>query len=370
MQSARTLSARQLAAPLATLTALLALIPAGCGMPGAPQPPTLNIPQRVTNLSAVRAGNQVSLTWKMPLRNTDKMLVRDAIATRICRNQGSAAGCDAVAILHLAPGADAAYTDTLLPDLTHGSPRALTYFVELDNRKGRSAGLSNGAEIPAGEVPPAVVGLSAQIRNDGMLLNWTPAPPDAPSAAIRLLRKLVTPPAKQQEGPLATPLEPPERTLMVEAGGSTSRALDTNIRFGETYEYRAQRVVRVPVNGELLELTSPLSDPIRIEAIDVFPPGVPKGLAAVATAGENGNAPAVDLSWLPDTDSDLAGYIVYRREDGDRSQRISTQPIVGPGFHDANVQPGRTYVYAVSAIGQNGHESARSTEAQETVPAP
>jgi hypothetical protein len=180
----------------------------------------------------------------------------------------------------------------------------------------------------------------------------------------------VTPPAKQQEGPLATPLEPPERTLMVEAGGSTSRALDTNIRFGETYEYRAQRVVRVPVNGELLELTSPLSDPIRIEAIDVFPPGVPKGLAAVATAGENGNAPAVDLSWLPDTDSDLAGYIVYRREDGDRSQRISTQPIVGPGFHDANVQPGRTYVYAVSAIGQNGHESARSTEAQETVPAP
>jgi hypothetical protein len=34
------------------------------------------------------------------------------------------------------------------------------------------------------------------------------------------------------------------------------------------------------------------------------------------------------------------------------------------------VQPGHTYMYAVSAVDQQGHESARSAEAEETVPGP
>jgi fibronectin type 3 domain-containing protein len=44
--------------------------------------------------------------------------------------------------------------------------------------------------------------------------------------------------------------------------------------------------------------------------------------------------------------------------------------VVGPGYHDANVEPGHTYEYAVSAIDQDGHESVRSAGAQETVPEP
>jgi fibronectin type 3 domain-containing protein len=43
---------------------------------------------------------------------------------------------------------------------------------------------------------------------------------------------------------------------------------------------------------------------------------------------------------------------------------------VPPAFHDAQVRPGHTYRYAVTAIDQGGHESARSTETQETVPNP
>ncbi len=94
----------------------------------------------------------------------------------------------------------------------------------------------------------------------------------------------------------------------------------------------------------------------------------------MAAPGENGAGPSIDLSWLPDTEADLAGYIVYRREPAEAStvwQRISpAAPVVGPGFHDANVQPGRLYAYAVSAIDREGHESARSNEASDTVPAP
>jgi fibronectin type 3 domain-containing protein len=120
-----------------------------------------------------------------------------------------------------------------------------------------------------------------------------------------------------------------------------------------------------------LELAGPLSDPVRVEALDVFPPAVPAGLAAVATAPSAGTEAAIDLSWQPDTEADLAGYIVYRSEGGESWQRISpAQPLAGPAFHDARVQPGRAYRYTVTAIDQGGHESARSAEAEETAPSP
>ncbi|MGB7264070.1 MAG: fibronectin type III domain-containing protein [Terracidiphilus sp.] len=355
--------------------ALLAL--AGCGMPGAPLPPSLNLPARVTNLSAVRAGDQVALTWTMPTKNTDKTLIKPPVSVRVCRDQATTASCSAVTTLQLAPGADGAFTDALPLSLAAGPPRLLTYSVELVNRKGRSAGLSNGVPILAGQAPPAVVGLTAALQKNGVLLTWTPAPPEASPVAIRLVRKLLTPPAKKSsQGSLAQPAEPAEQNLLVEPGVHAGRALDNHIQFGETYEYRAQRVARITVARQTLELASPLSAPIRIDAVDIFPPGVPTGLVAVATAEQNGNPPSIDLNWLPDSGADLVGYIVYRRElpaPGETVspwQRVSpAQPNIGPGYHDATVQPGHTYQYAVTAIGQNGHESARSAEAQETVPA-
>jgi fibronectin type 3 domain-containing protein len=77
---------------------------------------------------------------------------------------------------------------------------------------------------------------------------------------------------------------------------------------------------------------------------------------------------AIDLSWQPNTEADLSGYAVYRREGSENWQRISpAQPLAGPAFHDAHVEPGRIYSYAVTAIDLGGHEGERSAEAEETV---
>jgi len=147
------------------------------------------------------------------------------------------------------------------------------------------------------------------------------------------------------------------------------RALDETAHFNETYEYRAQRVARVDVKGNTLELAGEISAPIEVDVKDVFPPAVPTGLAAVASAGEDGKGPSIDLSWQPNTEPDLAGYIVYRREDGGAWQRISPPtPAIEPAFHDEHVLAGHTYQYAVSAIDKGGHESERSAIAEETVP--
>jgi len=372
------ISGRVRCAGIAFVLLFCGLALAGCGMPGAPQPPSLDLPDRVGDLSAVRTGNQVALTWSMPKRDTDKVLLKGNVTVRICRNESVAAGCFAAATAQLAPDAGGAFTDTLPSALAEGAPRVLTYFVELDNRKGRTVGLSNGAQILAGEAPTAVNGLAAEMRRGGVLLQWVPAPPAAAPTAVRLVRKLVSSPApapaKSTQGPLAPRPEPPVRSLLVEPGQYIDQALDSSIQFGETYEYRAQRVARATVNRETLELAGPLSAPVRIAAVNVFPPAVPRGLAAVATAGAEGAGPAIDLNWQPGTEADLAGYIVYRREAEQSEsswQRISpAQPWAAPDYHDANVQPGHTYRYAVSAVDQQGHESARSAEAEETVPAP
>jgi len=345
---------------------------AGCGTPGAPQAPSLNLPGRVTGLAATRTGDEVSLTWAMPKKNTDKLLLKGNIPVRVCRKEGpeQPGACDTTtATLFLAPGAEGSFTETLRPPLASGAPRPLAYFVELTNKNGRSAGLSNAAVVVAGEAPAALDGVAAQVRKGGIVLRWTPV---SGSDSIRLHRKLLSaaPEAKSktQAGPFASQPEPAEQNLLVEAGAAAGRVLDKDILFGRTYEYRAQRVARLTVDGQKLELAGPLSAPLRVEALDVFPPAVPTGLAAVANEGAE---PSIDLSWQPDTDADLAGYAVYRRENGGAWQRISPAlPLVPPAFRDSHVQSGHTYGYAVSAIDQGGHESARSVEAEETVPNP
>ena len=362
-----------------TVALIAAMIVGGCGTPGTPLPPTLNLPDPVTNLTAVRTGNQVALAWTMPKKNTDKLLLKGTYVVRICRKDAAEDCTVAARNLTLAPGANGQFTDTLPTVEAAGAPRALSYFVEVVNARGRSAGASNIAQVLAGEAPSAIAGLSAEVRKGGVVLRWDADAQQPSTTVLRLHRKLVTPKQntkpKEQAGLLAPPPEPLEQTLLVDSGGQAGRALDRaidkEIHFGEAYEYRAQRVARVMVDGEALELAGPLSDPVRVEAIDVFPPAVPTGLAAVASAADATSGTSIDLSWQPVTDADLAGYAVYRREAGGGWQRVSpAQPVVGPAFHDSDLQAGHTYSYAVSAIDQGGHESARSAEAQEAVPNP
>ncbi len=352
----------------ATLIVSLGTCLAGCGTPGAPQPPSLNLPDQVTDLSATRVGNQVSLTWTMPKRNTDKLLLKDKIAVRVSRREGASGRSTEAGELQLPPAADGAFSETLPVPLTTGAPRPLTYLIELNNRNGRSAGLSNAASVLAGEPPSPVSGFAAEVRKEGVVLRWNPADPQA---AIRLRRKLLTPPlAKPRTRSLPAAPEPIEQNLLVDSV-APAQALDKTIVFGNSYEYRAQRVLRVSIDNNSIELDGELSAPIRVNALDVFPPAVPVGLAAVATAADpaSGAAASIDLSWQPNTEADLAGYEVYRREDQTPWQRISgDQPVVGPAFHDDHVLPGRTYRYGVSAVDKGGHESGRSAEAQETVP--
>ena len=76
----------------------------------------------------------------------------------------------------------------------------------------------------------------------------------------------------------------------------------------------------------------------------------------------------MDLIWSPDTDADLAGYNVYRREQGGEAAKLNSDLVKTPAYRDVTVQSGKTYFYSVSGIDVRGNESARSEETSETVP--
>src|SRR5258708_5402614 len=183
-----TLAKLRAEAAVAALATLLVAAP-GCGTPGPPQPPSLNLPDRVENLAAIRAGNQVTLTWTMPKRNTDKLPLKTTVAENVCRRE-AATPCTPIATLSFAPGSAGSFTDSLPQPLASGAPQPLSYYVELENRIGRSAGESNAAVILAGEAPAPVAGLAAELRRAGIVLHWEPGDPHD---AIRIHRTLLTP---------------------------------------------------------------------------------------------------------------------------------------------------------------------------------
>jgi len=343
---------------------------AGCGTPGMPLPPSLLLPQAVSDLSATRNGDQLSLNWTMPLRTTDKMLLHEPIDVVVCRQAVAAAPCVKATELHLAPGAKGTWSEALPAELRAGSARALDYHVELRNRYGRSAGLSNAASVLAGQAPAPIHNLRLDLRREGVALHWDEP---TPTAAVRLIRKRIE--AKDasshaaHKNSLAAPAEPLLQTLFIEpSDAARGRAIDSSVRKGELYEYQAQRITRVAISGQLLELAGELSAPVRISVEDRFAPPAPTLLEAVASLSDSGAS--IDLSWQPVADGNLAGYIVYRSLDGQTWTRLTVQPSIAPAYHDAQVESGASYQYCVTAISTNGMESPRSKSAHETVPTP
>lgn len=347
---------------------------AGCGLAANPQPPTLWLPKPVRDLQATRVGDSVELRWRMPRHTTDNVELRGPQRAQICwmptqdlTSTFDEKLCQNAGNQSFAPDKPASFVAPLPPQLRQGTPGAVAFFVELESPAGKTAGPSNPAWVATGAAPARVTGLELQTSPDGVVLHWNKAAA-APHLTMRIQRTLVIAPkaAKPSQKNGAPPVQ--QQTLEVGLSGADSGgAVDRDALLDYRYRYTAQRVLGVTVDGRTLELASAPSEPVTIEARDVFPPAVPEGLAGVA----DGQAQAIDLSWQPDTAADLAGYVVYRRSvsGGAGWERISGKaPVVAAAFEDHDVSTGSQYAYAVSAVDEDGNESARSPEIVEELP--
>ncbi len=374
---------RRLIAGALTLMLPLAI---GCASPGNPRPPTLNLAEVVSDLTAERIGNQVQLHWTTPSKTTDRLAVKGALTAEFCRQTdlSPTAPCTPIQRIPVTAGPSQA-VDPLPSTLTVEPTSLLAYRVQIFNSSVRTAGPSPRAFAAAGAAPSPVSQLRATATREGVMLEWQaqPASSSAPSQ-IELDRTLTGPsapapkPAKTTTGPsqsLKFTSTPPVE-VHLQTGGSTPDAggtLDRTARKGETYTYIAQRIRSVELNGHTLELRSLRSSPVTLLLNDTFPPKTPTGLVSVAgDAGPARTDLSIDLSWEPNSETDLAGYIVYRQEltSSDQPQgpatRLTPTPVTGPAYHDATAAPGHHYAYRVTAVDTAGNESKPSTPVLET----
>lgn len=76
----------------------------------------------------------------------------------------------------------------------------------------------------------------------------------------------------------------------------------------------------------------------------------------------------VDLSWNPSTSTNVVAYDVYRGKTaaGPYSRIASSVP--GAAYTDTNMASGTTYYYVVTAVSNQGGQSAYSNQAVATIP--
>jgi hypothetical protein len=357
--------------PHLALAAVLCL--GACGTPGAPRPPSLDLPRPVADLAASRQGDEVTLTWTAPRETTDKQNIRHPGAVRVCRGVNTAAmvECQQVAELPPAPVIDKSskpqprgYVDKLPPDLQQQNPTGFaTYALQSLNARGRSAGLSNQVAVPLAPTLPAPDQPTGRVTPDAIEVSVEGAEPGPAPDAITFTPHLY----RGTEGASGE----------IDLGGPTRQARlgakyyatfrDRSFEWEKTYHYRVAVVTSVAQPGKpVIEVEGAPSPEFTLLAHDVFAPAAPGGLQAVASGA--GQPPFVDLTWAPGPEPDLAGYNVYRHEAGQPSGKINTELVKAPAYRDREVTSGHQYVYAVTAVDLRGNESPQSGEASERVP--
>jgi hypothetical protein len=346
------------------------IVLSGCGTPGAPQPPSLQLARPVDDLTATRKGNRVQLDWTLPRKNTDRTLVKNIPESRICRHDGTALMSDCAAVATVAnpkleektknnnpPTVRMGYTDTLPTELGEANPAGFVrYAVEIMNTRDRSAGLSNQVLIPVAPTLAPPENLAAKVEADGVLLSWTGSTVTAPPKGLTYRYRI-------QRSPAGTNSYIAVADVDTESEGFY---LDKTFAWETKYDYRITPVTLVHSQGVNMSVEGDDSKPAATFTRDVYPPSDPTGLQAVFSSV--GQKPFVDLTWAPNMESDLAGYNVFRMVDGGPLVKLNQQLVPVPSFRDESVVPGKRYTYAVSAVDLRGNESPRSSEATETVP--
>ena len=98
---------------------------------------------------------------------------------------------------------------------------------------------------------------------------------------------------------------------------------------------------------------------------DTEPPAAPRGVRSITGDGQ------VIVEWFPNGEADLAGYTIWRDEDGDEEFDLLAEVSAdSSSFVDEEVINGRTYSYAISAVDYDGNESELSPEQVLDTPRP
>lgn len=362
----------------------------GCASPDLPTARHPIVPVPVSDLTARQVGDTVVLNFTLPTMSTDQQPLADMPSVEIYRDmpQGAAPVPRATTKSRSAGRlADTIPSETVeqyeknghieFPDkldaseLSNESGTDLTYTVRTHVSRAKASANSNAVVLRVYPAPETVQDLRATLTETALVLDWYAAQQARPASAakaagFRIYRAEVEPTAADAvvSNPAQTKLiAPPE--LLGQTTGTEYR--DTAFRFGHTYFYEIRQVMQLGA----ATVESADSAPAVLMAKDIFPPAAPQGLEVVTVAAANGAPPAIELTWTINTETDLAGYNVYRSEEAEApGQKLNSELLLAPTFRDMSVSPGKGYFYRVGAVDHSGNESALSPAVEARVPEP
>jgi fibronectin type 3 domain-containing protein len=312
----------------------VAVLLAGCGYVGEPLPPLANVPAKVTDLAAVQRGSTIVAQFSAPYLTTEeKPLPRPVkLDLRVGLSEPFQEGdwlSHAKAIAP-APMRNGVARYEIPSDEWTG--KAVAVGVRVIGGNGKMSAWSNFVSLPVVPAPEKPVVAEPVATAVGVKLTWKAKGPQ-----FRVFRK----PEGAEDFTLAATVDRPEWT-------------DADAEFGKATAYLVQSVVKLEEN-KFAE--SELSSAVSLTPVDKFPPAAPVELHGTAGPG------SVELSWEPNTESDLAGYRVYRSVEGGAFEKIAEVTAV-PSYSDKAVEHGKKYRYAIAAFDRAGNESPRSAPAE------
>lgn len=391
--------------PLFFLCVLCGFVTASCGRKGPPLPPLVRLPAPVTDLTAKRLGDHLVLQFTIPSTNTDASRPSDLdridvyahtgqlpsaadflkygtlvgnvavkSSTRPGAEQGSKASLsETITAAQLEPGLRPAvrnrpanvaapqpvYTDVETEGTINLPTPTLRYYVAVGTSpRNRRGPYSAQIAFPLVEPLGAPTNLKSQYTQDEISLEWA-----APSA-LEEGTVVTTPRYNVYETAADSPATIAGASETTSGAGSavgTTASIttaapnsplnssplpnpaftDDRIEFGARRCYLV-RTVRVYGTASIESEPSP---PECVTPVDTFPPAAPRALAA-ATSDE-----AVNLIWEPNTEKDLAGYLVLRGETaGETLTPLTPAPIQETTYRDSTARPGVSYDYVVVAV--------------------
>ncbi len=354
---------------LALVLAAALVCLSGCGVPGAPLPPSLAIPKPAADVRAVRKGGRVTLIWTVPTEDTDGELIRKPGSMIVSRSSTSKGPFQMVTQVPLPAALEEkqrakAYASDDIARLVV-APDAPDFFfyrvVSVSSRR-RTSTPSNVVLVPAVVTASPPQKLVLGLVPEGITITFElPTPPQTARLNSQFIYRIM----RRQTGSSTGPAEPVV-VGQFKPGVQTLPMLDNRIEWEKTYAYWITPVTLWQSGSQEGEVEGDDSMAATIFAHDAFPPATPSGLQAVFSGLLE--HPGIDLTWTPNTEEDLAGYNVYRRIGTEPPVKINSGPVKTPAFHDSNVSLGQSYSYSVGAIDLRGNESERSAEATESVP--
>lgn len=396
-----------------------------CGKKGPPLPPLVKLPAPLADLSAVRRGDTIDLQFTVPSANTDGTRpanvarvdvyaitappappLTDAQVLKLGTKVGSVAvkaprdpnatsdpdepDDDEEVDAPEGPGVDQGVVARVAESLAASSlipvevpkrfsraesqdaddrpapllpapstPLSRTYVGVGVSARGRNGPLSKRIAVPLVRPPTRPSPPTIVYNETTVTLTWPSTTADASPGAADTGGVL---PSKE----IGTTLpaiaynvydvsKPASALKLTKTPIAETRFEDARIVWGEQRCY----VVRttVTVGGTTIESDAP---PATCRTLtDTFAPEAPKSLRSVSSEG------AINLIWEPNTEKDLAGYLVLRAILPSQAlEPITSAPIRELTFTDG-VQAGVRFVYVVKAVDKAGNVSAPSNRVEE-----